>query len=170
MALRNIIVIGAGGNLGHHILSALNTDPHFSVSIMTRNSSRSTFPSHLIVHRVADGYPEAEALQAFKGQDVIISVVGLAAIHQQKLFIDTAIKAGVKRFIPSEFGTDTRNTSAHDLLPQFTKVKAEIVTYLKVKEHDGLDWSVFINGPFLDLYVKLLPLSTVTANFAPDLL
>jgi hypothetical protein len=120
------------------------------------------------VHRVGDDYPEAELVHAFKGQDAVISVVGLAAVRQQKLFIDAAVKAGVKRFIPSEFGTDTRNTLAYDILPQWTKAKAEIVTYLKSKESDDLDWSVFINGPYLDLYVNQHPLSRVVANYVPE--
>jgi hypothetical protein len=42
------------------------------------------------------------------GVDAIVSVVGSLALPSQLSYIDAAIKAGVKRFIPSEFGCDTQ--------------------------------------------------------------
>lgn len=49
---------------------------------------------------------------AFRGQDAIVSTVGMKAIPGQKLVIDAAIKAGVKRFIPSDFGALTTDPNA----------------------------------------------------------
>ncbi len=149
--LKNIILIGAGGNLGPSILSAFTADPRFTLSILTRHSSKSTFPSHLKVHRIGDDYPEAELLQAFKGQDAVVSTIATASTVQQKAIIDAAIKAGVKRFIPSEFGSDTRNEKAVAILPQIFKGKLETVEYLKCKEKEGLTWTAFVTGPFLEL-------------------
>jgi hypothetical protein len=40
--------------------------------------------------------------------DAIVSVVGSLALPSQLSYIDAALKAGVKRFIPSEFGCDTQ--------------------------------------------------------------
>jgi hypothetical protein len=37
-----------------------------------------------------------------------VSVVGSPALASQKDYIDAAVQAGVKRFIPSEFGSDTQ--------------------------------------------------------------
>ncbi len=149
--IKNVIVIGAGGKLGPSILSAFDTDPHFTVSILTRFSSQSTFPSHLKVHRVGDNYPEAELLEAFKGQDAVISTIATASAVQQKAVADAAVKAGVKRFVPSEFGSDTRNDKAMAILPQYFKGKAETVRYLKEKEKEGLTWTAFVTGPFFEL-------------------
>jgi NmrA-like family len=42
------------------------------------------------------------------GIDAIISVVGSLALATQIGYIDAAVEAGVKRFIPSEFGCDTQ--------------------------------------------------------------
>jgi hypothetical protein len=42
------------------------------------------------------------------GIDAVVSLVGAAALTQQKGAIDAAVEAGVKRFIPSEFGCDTQ--------------------------------------------------------------
>lgn len=151
--IKNVIIIGAGGNLGPSILSAFDADPHFTVSILARHSSKFTFPSHLKVHRVGDDYPEAELLEAFKGQDAIISTIATASAVQQQTIIDAAIKAGVKRFVPSEFGSDTRNDKAMAILPQYFKGKKETVEYLKEKEKEGLTWTAFVTGPFFELYV-----------------
>ena len=149
--LTNVLLIGAGGNLGPAILDAFTSDPRFAISILTRKSSESTFPSHLTVHRVSDDYPESELLPAFKGQDAIVVTIASASAHKQKDFIDAAVKAGVKRFVPSEFGGDTRNEKALAILPQLYGIKNEVVDYLKRKEKDGLTWSAFVTGPFFEL-------------------
>ncbi|KAF7935807.1 uncharacterized protein EAE98_002027 [Botrytis deweyae] len=116
--LKNIIIIGAAGNLGTSILATFDADPNFNVSILSRKSSKSVFPAHLFVHRVSDEYPEDELLVALKGQDVVISTIATAAVEvQQKAIIDAASKAGVKCFIPSEFGSDTRNDEAMKIIP-----------------------------------------------------
>ena len=149
--IKNVIFIGAGGNLGPSILAVFDADPHFTVSILARHSSKSTFPSHIKVHRIADDYPEVELLQAFKGQDAIVSTIATASAVQQQSIVDTAIKAGVKRFVPSEFGSDTLNEEAMAILPQYFKGKKETVDYLKKKEKEGLTWTAFVTGPFFEL-------------------
>lgn len=150
-SIRNVIIIGAGGNLGPTILSALDTGPHFTVSVLARHSSKSTFPSHVKVHRIGDDYPEAELLEAFKGQDAVVSTIATASTVRQRAIVDTAIKAGVRRFVPSEFGSDTQNQKAVAILPQYFKGKVETVEYLKEKEKEGLTWTAFVTGPFFEL-------------------
>lgn len=145
-----MVIIGAGGKLGPSIVKAFTSDPTFTVSILARHSSTSTFPSHITVHRVADDYPESDLLAAFKGQDAVISTIATANAAQQKSIIDTAIKAGVKRFVPSNFGSDPVNEKALLVLPQFLKGKREIVEYLESKENEGLSWTSFVTGVFFD--------------------
>ena len=150
-ALTNVLLIGAGGNLGPTILDALTSDSRFTVSILTRTSSKSTFPSHLTIHRVNDDYPESQLLSAFKGQDAVVVAISRLSAHKQKDFIDAAVKAGVKRFVPSEFGGDTENQKALAVLPQLYGKKKEVVDYLKGKEKDGLTWSAFVTGPIFEM-------------------
>jgi hypothetical protein len=52
----------------------------------------------------------------FKGQDAVVSAIATASASLQKKLIDAAIKAGVQRFVPSEFGSDTRNEKAMAIL------------------------------------------------------
>ena len=149
--IQNVVIIGAGGRLGPSILSAFDADSRFTVSILARQSSISTFPPHIKVHRISDDYPEAELIEVFNGQDAVISTMATVGAEKQKAIIDAAIKAGVKRFVPSEFGSDTRNKRALAIIPEYFKGKYETVEYLKLKEQEGLTWTAFVTGPFFDL-------------------
>ena len=88
-------------------------------------------------------------MKAFTGQDAIVSTIGAAGLTQQKAFIDAAVKAGVKRFLPSELSTNTRSDAVRELLPLF-EAKQEILNYLQEKEGTGLTWTGLATGPLLD--------------------
>ncbi|KAL8795406.1 MAG: hypothetical protein Q9195_002147 [Heterodermia aff. obscurata] len=94
---------------------------------MSSPITKSSFPAHVKVHRINDDYPEAELVEAFKGQNAVVSTIATANAPLQRLMADAAIKAGVKRFMPSEFGSDTRNQKTMAILPQYFKGKADTV-------------------------------------------
>jgi uncharacterized protein YbjT (DUF2867 family) len=146
MSVKNVALIGAGGNLGPSILSEfLKSD--FSVTVLSREESKATFPSGVQVVKT-DYSPESLA-KAFKGQDAVISIVGNDGFADQTKIIDAAASAGVKRFIPSEFGSDTENSEVRAIVPIFNG-KKQVVDYLKTKESDTFSWSALITGPFFD--------------------
>ena len=60
-----------------------------------------------------------------------------AAASTERAIIDAAIKAGVKLFAPSAFGSDTRNEKVMSILPQFFRGKRDTVDYLKEKKRRG---------------------------------
>ncbi|MCJ1352924.1 MAG: hypothetical protein MMC33_002908 [Icmadophila ericetorum] len=153
--IKNVMIVGAGGNLGPSILSALDASNQFNLSILTRNSSKSTFPSHIKVHKIDDSYPDVELEAAFKGQDAIVSTVGSPGKKRQTNMIDAAVKAGVKRFIPAEFGSNSANPGAVEAIPFIMDDKAKVVKYLKTKEKDGMTWSALCTGPFFDWCLKV---------------
>lgn len=144
---QKVIVLGAGGSLGPAILKALA--PHFDVSILTRESSTSTFSSTFKLFTVADDYPTIELLAAFKDQDVVVCLMSPWACESQQHIIDAAVEAGVKRFFPAEFAYDSTNANAIKLLPAL-QIRADIVNYLRAQEVKGLTWTALITGPFLD--------------------
>ena len=154
-SLKNIIIIGASGRLGPFVLSAFLEDSRFNVSVLTRESSKHNFPSNVKVHRVADTYPESEVVTAFQGQDVVISLISPGANDTQTTLIDASIKAGVKRFIPSEFGGDVWNDKAMALLPQRFGPKQDTVKYLHSQEASGLTWTAIVTGTFFDFAMKI---------------
>lgn len=149
--IKNVIVIGASGSIGPHIVSAL-LENRFSVSVLTRITSSATFPSTVTVHRT--DYSHASLVDAFKGQDAVVSTIATFSAHQQADIIDAAVTAGVKRFIPSEYGVDTSLPQIAELLvPALPKQKT--IEYLRTKESAGLSWTAVIVGGFFDWALKI---------------
>lgn len=107
MAFNNVLLIGAGGNLGSLILKHLMESPSkFTISVLTRHSSSHAFPSSINVIRMDDDYPTSQITDAFQGMDVVISAVSMPAMPLQYKFVEAAVAAKVKRYIPTEFGLD----------------------------------------------------------------
>jgi NmrA-like family len=72
-------------------------------------------------------------------------------VSGQKVAVDAAIAAGVKRFIPSEFGINTRKV--RDLsIGKILAGKIGVVDYLqeKAKENEGFTWTGITTGLFFD--------------------
>lgn len=135
----------ASGNLGPSILSEF-LKSHLTVSVLSRPSSTATFPPEVNV--IKSSYEPSELVPALKGQDAVISLVGAAAFDEQQKLIDAAIAAGVKRFVPSEFGSNTADQKAREFVPIFG-TKKEVVDYLVGKEGE-ISWTGVITGPFFD--------------------
>lgn len=104
---------------------------------------------------------------AFKGQDAVLSLVGGMALGDQNKLIDASIAAGVKRFIPSEFGSDTQNEQLLKLVPVFN-AKKSTVDYLKSKE-DVISWTGVITGAFFDWVSRARDLSTCARVLLTDI-
>jgi len=89
---------------------------------------------------------------ALAGVDVVICTISGTALDQQAAIATAAKEAGVKLFIPSEFG----NVSEGESQGMFGE-KAAIQTQLKAL---GIPWTIFYTGPFADFiwspYVFLL--------------
>ncbi|KAL8730585.1 MAG: hypothetical protein Q9181_004611 [Wetmoreana brouardii] len=147
--LKNVVVIGASGNVGKPIVAALLKAGGFTVTALSRKSSSATFPGEVKVHKIDDNYPSDQLIAVFKGQDVVIDLLPPIDVNQHNSIADAAAEAGVKRFIPSEFGSDTSNPKVLALIPLFS-AKDDITGYLKTKESSGLTWTAIINGAFFD--------------------
>jgi len=152
--LKNVIVVGATGNLGPTILQALLVSQKFNLSVLTREATSSTtFPEGVKIYKT--DYSSSSLEEAFQGQDAIVSVIAGAGLHEQKKLVDAAIKSGVKRFIPSEYGGNTDSRDAQELVPVFSR-KVEIKEYLAAKALDGsISWTGIISGPIFDRSLKL---------------
>ncbi len=86
-----------------------------------------------------------------KGQDAVVSTITTGAVNNQRLIIDAAVAARVKRFLPSEFGLDTqraRGTKAGNVM----KPKVECVNYLieLSEKYDWFTWTSLSTGSFFD--------------------
>ena len=139
----------AGGNLGPAILKALEDDARFSVSILTRESSKSSFSPGIKTYRIPDSYPEEEILRAFENQDAVVSTISMTNVLQQLPLIEAAARAGVKHFIPAEFGAN-KEASGKQSGIKTPDNKAKVIELLKTKEQSGMVWTAIATGPFFD--------------------
>ncbi|KFY10925.1 hypothetical protein V491_07404, partial [Pseudogymnoascus sp. VKM F-3775] len=123
--IKNVAVAAASGNLGPSILKALVDSNLFSITVLTRPSSNHKFPPSVTVLPV-DYSSTTSLTSALTGQDAVIALFGAETLTLQLPLLDAAIAAGVTRFIPSEFGSDTLNEHVKGL-PVFAK-KIEVQT------------------------------------------
>ncbi|KAL1969783.1 hypothetical protein VTN77DRAFT_7292 [Rasamsonia byssochlamydoides] len=145
--ITNVAIIGASGSIGKIILDALLTSSRFTVTVLSRHSSTATFPANVNVRKT--NFSESELQTALQGQDAVVSALGVAGFSDQKKVIDAAVRAGVKRFIPSEFSVNTLSDAVLRLLPLFGQ-KKEVLEYLKSKESEGLTWTGIGTGLLFD--------------------
>jgi len=123
------------------------------VTGITREASTNStpkFPDGLAVKKV--DFESFDALKsAFDGQDAVVSVVATMAIASQRVAIDAAVAAGVKRFVPSEFGINTRKVQG-TTIGKILAGKIAIVDYLneKSKENPTFTWTGLSTGLFFD--------------------
>lgn len=146
MAINTVAVVGASGNVGRPVVAAL-LEAGFTVTAITRPGSTSTFPSTISVRR-ADPTSVAELTAALSGIDAVVSASATEVIvgARQDPLIDAAVAAGVKRFIPSEFG---HNLERFEKFPEGKTLRemlgGKVTTkkYLeqKARENEGFTWT-----------------------------
>lgn len=145
--IKSVAIAGATGRLGPHVLNAL-VDAGFQVTVLTRSKKPGALDADVKVLEV--DFTSMDSLAAaLKGIDAVVSTIGGTAIDNQTILIDAAIAAGVKRFIPSEYGTVTTNpkVESYPLYSSMTKIRK----YLQEKAAAGdLTWTVLACGCFLD--------------------
>ncbi|KAI9448452.1 NAD-binding protein [Lactarius indigo] len=111
------------------------------VVVLTRQGSKTTVEGDAKV--VAVDYSNKESIKsALTGVDVVICTISGTALDLQAGIIVAAKEAGVKLFIPSEFG----NVSEGETEGMFGQ-KAGILTEMKAL---GIPYAIFYTGPFAD--------------------
>ncbi|KAI0490406.1 hypothetical protein F4859DRAFT_7151 [Xylaria cf. heliscus] len=146
--INTVVVLGATGNLGPHMVSGLLA-AGFKVTVISRSQPNSTSVIPTGVKVLQSDYTFTSLVDAFKGQDAVVSTVSTITVQQQLSIIDAAVAAKVKRFIPSEFGSDT-SANDEENASGFIKDKQEVVRYLRTKEADGLSWTSICTGAWID--------------------
>ncbi|KAF4830726.1 hypothetical protein CGCTS75_v005818 [Colletotrichum tropicale] len=154
-SIENVAVVGASGSIGSHAVPALLT-ANFVVTIVTHSSEGNRFPPQVRV-AVTDFSPQS-LQQILSGQDAVLCLLGHAVLDRQVDVIHAAEKAGVKRFIPSEFGVPKGPND----VPEYRAIlgkKAQALDLLKEKaeKNGNFTWTSFFNGPLLDRSLALFP-------------
>jgi putative NADH-flavin reductase len=151
MTIKNVALIGANGTLGPSILRALVSATSFNITVLSRKSSKSTYPSSIHEIRISDSLPIEELTTALLRQDAIIATFAGANDDLQIRLADAAAAAGVKRFIPADFGScDSSSPRALELMPLYV-AKTKVREHLQELASDGkLTWTSLVCGHFFD--------------------
>jgi nucleoside-diphosphate-sugar epimerase len=144
--IKTVTVLGASGNIGRPIVTELLSQGTFTVTAVIRSTSTATFPENVRV--IHSDYSLPSLTSAFQSQDAVISTIATLSIPTQLAAIDAMIAAGVKRFIPSEYGVDTSGPDILTKLPP-AKGKTDTIAYLRTKESQ-ISWTGMIVGAFQD--------------------
>ena len=150
--IKNVTVVGASGHLGTFVLEKLVASQKFNVRVLKRTGSSSTYASGAgLVEADLSSFESLKA--AFENQDAVISLVGDAGVPGQTLMVDAAIASGVKRFLPSNFGSNMANPNVRKL-PVFAR-KVAVEDYLIGKsKSSALTYTFVYNGGFLDFCLQ----------------
>lgn len=106
-------------------------------------------------------YTTKELIAAFQGQDAVISAISTTPITAEEgitglayRLIDAALAAGVKRFVPSEFGANNLDVRSRKLVPVYDR-KGAMLEYLiavcaSASNKHGMTWTSICCGSWLD--------------------
>lgn len=130
-------------------------DLRYQVSVLTFLSQTLSLPSHVssnaVEHKKSDFTPKSLE-DAFAGQDLVISTMSGGDVDLQTRIIDAMVSAGVKHFIPHEFGHDTLNTRIQERIPKYAG-RVKVLEHLKniaSKGTQGFDYIGIATGYTLD--------------------
>ncbi|KZV95570.1 NAD(P)-binding protein [Exidia glandulosa HHB12029] len=137
-------VIAGAGSIGSLIASELLAIPGTKVTVLTRGGN-TKIPAGA-TERIVDYAKPEELEKAFKdvGAEVVISTLSGPGFASQIPLADAALKAGVKLFVPSEFGSISHEAPS----PGPFDAKNAASKHLKAI---GLPYTIFYIGVFADL-------------------
>lgn len=159
MALPQIALVGATGNLGPAILKSL-VDASLRIKIFTRAGSAHKISeltnSDLLEIREVDYKSQASLISALDGVDVVISTLGFADLFEiQKSLIDASLVAGVSRFIPSEFGNDSANELVRKIPIYADKIKTQEYLEAAVSRKPAFSYTMCYSNSFFDWQLQV---------------
>ncbi|KAL0940134.1 NmrA-like family protein [Colletotrichum truncatum] len=159
MATKSVLLVGANGTLGAKILDALVASKSFKLSVLKRAGSQSTpwYPPDQVHVIEVDNDLSFEGLKrAFTGQDAVIVSFRLRNLDQHLRIAEAAEAAGVRHFIPADFGSiDADNPRARELIPLY---RYKLAVRQKAQEladkNDNFAWTGIVCGHFFDWGIR----------------
>ncbi|KAK3213503.1 hypothetical protein GRF29_28g95482 [Pseudopithomyces chartarum] len=157
MELKNIAILGARGNVGTSIITALLASPTpYTILALSRSTTSIPYiPPHSSITPKSIDYTSFDALKdAFTGQDMVINcVTGCATQYEpSKLIIDAAIAANVPFYFSNEFVGNIFSEQFGRLPEVAAGAKLRIRRYLEgVGEEGKISWMALNGGPFFEM-------------------
>lgn len=153
--IKKVCLVGANGTLGSVILGGLVQANCFDVSILQRSTSSSSTALEASITRIVVG-PDLsveELTRALAGQDAVIAAFPLGEGDQHLRLVEAAFKAGVKRFIPADFGScDAGDAEPQKYLPLYRRktLVREKCEALAAQDGSAFSWTTLVCGHFFD--------------------
>ncbi|GIZ44930.1 hypothetical protein CKM354_000811400 [Cercospora kikuchii] len=156
MSIKSVVQLGADGNIGPSVYKALK-DNDFDITVLKRKSSRSKskYPKEAFV---SDAFEVEELVEVLKGHDAVVITINGNQVDIQKRIADAAVRAGIKRLIPADFGSvDSSSPLTQDLVPLYRN-KSALREYLisLTKSHPTFTWTSLVCGHFFDWSLEFL--------------
>ncbi|OBR12537.1 NmrA-like family protein [Colletotrichum higginsianum IMI 349063] len=151
---KNVALLGKG-YLGSAILKEL-VEGGFNVTVLGRSESTKDGLPDGVGFKVVDFASIDSLTPALQGQDAVVSTVSKAGLLTQPVAIDACIKAGVKRYIPSDWGSFTTDPKAHSDLATVLGPMFNTQKYVIEKARAGeIEYTIFSVGGFIDLFTRI---------------
>ncbi|KAA8575024.1 hypothetical protein MFRU_002g03460 [Monilinia fructicola] len=159
-----VAVAGGTGGVGHAIVDALKEQSQHEFILLSRNDNP-TFAAENKVNVVKIDYSDVSSISKVLDEHNIHTVISALCIVSQEhsdsqvnLVHAAAASKSVKRFVPSEYGSNYEEK--HALTRPTTALKAVAITELS---KTNLEYTSFVNGLFLDY----LAMPAVPSRLAP---
>ncbi|KAG2724919.1 hypothetical protein I3760_01G040900 [Carya illinoinensis] len=154
-----ILVVGATGGFGKYIVEASMKGGHSTFALVRESTASSSeklkvlevFKSSGVTLLYGDIYHHASLVKAIKQVDIVISAVGKQQLADQVKIIAAIKEAGnIKRFLPSEFGTDVDRVLAVEPAASLYKSKANIRRSI---EAEGVPFTYIVSNGFAGYFL-----------------
>lgn len=149
MTIKNVALLGADSVLGPAMLKALLA-VKFKVTVLKREGSKSPdqYPTSVTISYIPDDLALDSLVKILRGQDALVVTIKGTQTDVQKKLADACVQAGVKRFIPADYGScDSSSPLTQELVPLY-KHKAELREYLAqtAEKHPHFTWTSIVCG------------------------
>jgi uncharacterized protein YbjT (DUF2867 family) len=151
-----VAIAGASGTVAQNIINAISSQGKHTVVALARSSNEQLSKIPNVTIKIVDYANHDSLVSALEGCDTVISAIfsrddeaGALGTNQLNL-LSAAREVGVKRFAPSDFGTD----SSSDKIVQRQKNKRPILEALK---RTGMEYTQFHNGIFMNYFCSGSP-------------
>ncbi|POS78738.1 hypothetical protein DHEL01_v202859 [Diaporthe helianthi] len=148
--IKKVAIAGANGALGKPVLHAL-VKGGFEVTALVRSTGKIPNLPATAKEVVVDFTSPDSLVAALKGQDAVVSALGVqpGTAQAQKALAQASADTGVKRFIPSDFGSNLDHPEVRKLA--VFKDKFELHDDLaRLAKETPLTWTGVYNAAFLD--------------------
>jgi NmrA-like family len=162
-----ITMFGATGLIGSPIAEeALRQGHECRVVSRAKTSKNAEVLDHLesLGAQLFLGSPEDQAWieSVLRGSDAVICTMGEAGVygHVEDCILKAALVAGIKRFIPNEFGLDTLR-----LPPGTGALFDEKQEFQRVLKESGMPFTILFNGGIFDYFLPNLRMSDAITTY-----